>query len=72
MIVPFSEVRPLLELDEMPSSQLFKHPMQCYLPLSCLGFQQADPVWPDANKPPQVSLGCLKNRSAILNFKQDY
>jgi hypothetical protein len=46
--------------------------MQWYLPLSCLGFQQADPVWPDANKPPQVSLGCLKNRSAILNFKQDY
>ena len=53
------------EIWEQPASprqssiqQVLKDTMQWHLPLSCLGLQQADPVWPDANKPPQVPLCC--------------
>jgi hypothetical protein len=53
------------EIWEQPTSlwqrgiqQLLKYPMKGHLSLSCLGLQQADPVWPDANKPPQVALCC--------------
>ena len=38
--------------------QLLKHPMQRHLPLSCLGLQQSHRIGPDADKPPQVALGC--------------
>ena len=32
--------------------------MQWHLPLCGLGLQQSNPVWPNADKPPQVPLGC--------------
>gem|GEM_PF-2978083 len=38
--------------------QPFQDPMQWHLPLSCLGFQQAYRIGPDADKPPQVPLSC--------------
>jgi len=37
--------------------QPFQHPMQWHFSLCSLGLQQANPVWPDTNKPPQVPLG---------------
>ena len=38
--------------------QLLKDPMQWHLSLCGLGFQQSHRIGPDADKPPQVPLGC--------------
>ena len=53
------------EIWEQPASprqssiqQVLKDTMQWHLPLSRLGLQQANPVWPDMHKPSQVALCC--------------
>ena len=48
--------------------QPFQHPMQWHFSLCSLGLQQANPVWPDTNKPPQVALDCdvLRHEPADL------
>ena len=38
--------------------QLFKHPVQGHLPLSCLGLQQPYSIGPNTDKPSQISFGC--------------